>query len=78
MLEALQVFVAGAAGADRMDAQRVAVAMPVRQVPHGREVAHLNRGQHAVRDPGLQCALTDAVPVAREFGRVQVAMCINP
>ena len=78
LVQALQVVRLRRAGAQRMDAQRIAVAMAVRQFAHGLEVADLDRGQHAMVDAGFARAGAHGVAVRGEFRRVQVAVCINP
>jgi hypothetical protein len=78
LVQGLQIGLAGLRCEKGVDAQRVNVAVLVRQLPHRVKVRGLHRrddaGVHAHRAGGL----THRVAVRREFGGVQVAVAVDP
>ena len=77
-VQQLEVILAGAACAQWMDAQCIAVAMAVGQVPHRREVAGLHRRHHAVHHARIRSAGANVGNIAGELRRIEVAVRINP
>ena len=77
----LQIGIARARHEQRMDAERVGVAGALRELPHTVEVGRLHRRidaqVHAER--ARQCPLLQArCAIRAEFGRVEVAMGVDP
>ena len=62
----------------RMDAQRIGKTMAVRQITNGIEVARVDRRQHHLGHAGLARTADYLVAVVGEFGRIEVAMGIDP
>ena len=63
---------------ERVNAQRIAVAMGIGQSAHRLKVGHGDGGQDAVRHPGLCRAGSHLSRVWCEFGRIKVAVGIDP
>lgn len=55
-----------------MDAQRVAVAVAVRQAPDRSKVVHIHRRNHDLADTALAGTLAHSVHILRELARIQV------
>jgi len=78
LVQAVEVRRRRGTRAQRVDAQCIAVAVPVRELAHRFEIAHLNRRQDAMGDAGSARASADRVGVGGELRRIQVAVCVNP
>ena len=77
LVEQRQVLVARAVGAQRMDAERVGIALQVREFAHRREVGRGHRGNHAEPDADLTGAGADAGHLRAEFRRIEVAVGVD-
>ena len=73
-----QVGIGRPRGVERVDAQRVAVAVAVRQLAHGIPVGTLHRRNHAMRHACCSRLLAHGVAVGGKLGGVQVAVRIDP
>jgi hypothetical protein len=78
LVEPLQVGVLGAVDVQRMDAQRVGEAMPLRQGAGSLEVHRSHRRDHHLPDAGGAGARHHRVAVGVELGRVEMAMGVCP
>lgn len=76
--ERLQIGLARTGRAQRVDPQRVAVAVAMRQTPYRFEVVHVHRRNHDVADTALAGTLAHSIDVMRELTRVQVAVGVDP
>jgi len=63
---------------ERMDAQRIGKAVPPGRVPCPCELVSLHGGDQHLGDARLACAVDDGTAVRVKFGRVEMAVGINP
>ena len=73
-----QVFVGGAAGKQRVDAQRIGVAVPAGPGRHRAEVDDTDSRHHTQGHPASACGLAHGRTVGGEFGGVEVAVGVDP
>ena len=65
-------------GEQRVDAQRISVAMRRGQFPHPLEIGRLHGGPHAQTHPSLACPRAHRRQIGGKFRRVQVAVGVDP
>ena len=78
LVQGQQIRLLGLWGEQRVDAQRISVAMRRGQFPHPLEIGRLHGGPHAQTHPSLARPRAHRRQIGGKFRRVQVAVGVDP